>query len=112
MDDGMSDGSSAGADSEDDDSAPTRQRGTDMSDMSCPDDESEAEEPVPPVGRRMLTLAERLRPVQYAVPFWGGYVHSGTSLAPHGVRPQDTISWVLCVLRPTAVLFVVHWQIM
>ena len=77
MDDGVSDGSFAGADSEDDDLAPTRQRGTEMSDMSISDVDSEAEESVPPVGRRALTLAERLRPVQYAVPFWGGYVHVG-----------------------------------
>lgn len=102
MDDGMSDGSFAGADSEDDDRAPTRQRGAEMSDMSISDVDSEAEESVPPLGRRALTLAERLRPVQYAVPFWGGYVHCGTSLAPHGVRPQDTISWLLCVLLADA----------
>jgi hypothetical protein len=102
MDDGMSECSFAGANSEDDDSAPPRERGMEMSDVSLSDVDSEAENAAAPVRRGMVTLAERLRPVQYGVPFWGGYVHSGTSLAPHGVRSQDTISWLLCVLLADA----------
>ena len=43
-----------------------------------------------------------LRPVAYGVRFWGSYTHSGTCIAPHGVRASHTVSWFLCVLLADA----------